>query len=77
MRSSWTILVPQLTANHSLPAVQVLGILRQISNRPRILPVGDRGTLAWEYFHWKQIPVKTYNFRKGIWLCIQDTGIPE
>ena len=42
--------MPQLTANHSLPVLEVVDILRQISNRTRILWVivglwhGNMGT---------------------------------
>lgn len=50
MRSSWTILVPHL---------QLMDVLRQISNRTKVLPMGDRRTLAWERFQWKQIPVNS------------------
>lgn len=56
--------MPQLKANHFLSVVQLMDILRQISNRTRILPVGDRGSLAWRHFHWKQILVNHVTLEK-------------
>lgn len=51
---SRTILVP----------LQLMDILRQISNRTQVLPMGERRTLAWEPFQWKQAPVKSYILEK-------------